>query len=283
VAASITPIRVTVGGKSFDAGGLVAPIAASALFANASFLSGTTQYGDAIQRAEFWQYTQPGAAHSAYHALLGAPTAKSKVAWTAPRSAGFVACQASAPSVCAAFLDINWWDGMVQPLASAIGATSLPIFVAHDVVLCDGRPTANLSNCGIGGYHSAVQTSTGIHTYAYGAWLDSNIFGTGSGFYNTAPLSHEIAEWYNDPFGTNLVPYWSVPSQPQYGCNNALEVGDPLVGVVFKKAPITGGTSQPLQDEAFLSWFAHQVPSIGYKGRYSYLGTFSSPATVCTP
>jgi hypothetical protein len=36
-----------------------------------------------------------------------------------------------------------------------------------------------------------------------------------------------------------------------------------------------------LQDEAFLSWFAHDNPSIGIKGLYSYLGTFTSPSTLC--
>jgi hypothetical protein len=35
------------------------------------------------------------------------------------------------------------------------------------------------------------------------------------------------------------------------------------------------------QDEAFLSWFAHQQPSIGYHGLYTYLGTFGSPAPTC--
>jgi hypothetical protein len=36
-----------------------------------------------------------------------------------------------------------------------------------------------------------------------------------------------------------------------------------------------------LQDEAFLSWFAHQTPSIGIKGQYTYLGTFGEPPPLC--
>jgi len=36
-----------------------------------------------------------------------------------------------------------------------------------------------------------------------------------------------------------------------------------------------------LQDEAFLSWFAHTVPSYGIHGLYSYLGTFTEPADTC--
>ncbi len=88
-------------------------------------------------------------------------------------------------------------------------------------------------------------------------------------------LSHEIAEWYNDPFVDNLTPPWISPIAPQYGCNNFLEVGDPLVGVVFVKH------GYHLQDEAFFSWFAKQPVSWGIKHRYTYLGTFSMPSPTC--
>src|SRR5205085_883509 len=35
------------------------------------------------------------------------------------------------------------------------------------------------------------------------------------------------------------------------------------------------------QDGAFLSWFAHQTPSIGIRDRYTYLGTLTSPSPLC--
>jgi hypothetical protein len=87
-------------------------------------------------------------------------------------------------------------------------------------------------------------------------------------------LSHEVAEWLADPFGS-IVPAWTSPLAPEYGCSNVLEVGDPLVGVNFEK------DGYHLQDEAFLSWFAHDEPSIGINGQYTYLGTFDSPSTLC--
>ena len=34
-------------------------------------------------------------------------------------------------------------------------------------------------------------------------------------------------------------------------------------------------------DEAFFSWFAHESPSRGFGGRYTYLKTFTSPAPGC--
>src|SRR5256886_4358429 len=49
-------------------------------------------------------------------------------------------------------------------------------------------------------------------------------------FQSIHALSHEVSEWLNDPFVNNVVPAWSVPFEPQYGCSNYLETGDPLVG-----------------------------------------------------
>ena len=41
------------------------------------------------------------------------------------------------------------------------------------------------------------------------------------------------------------------------------------------------GLTYHLQDAAFLSWFARQSPSIGYGGRYTFLGTFTTPSPPC--
>jgi hypothetical protein len=95
---------------------------------------------------------------------------------------------------------------------------------------------------------------------------------------NTDILSHEVSEWLHDPFAANAVPAWQSPlplASAFYGCASLLETGDPLADIGFE---VNG---YQLQDEAFLSWFAHQVPSIGIKGQYSYLGTFTEPSPLC--
>lgn len=48
-------------------------------------------------------------------------------------------------------------------------------------------------------------------------------------------LSHEIAEWGDDPFVNNTVEPWLTPTAPQYGCTGVLETGDPVVGIGFAK------------------------------------------------
>jgi hypothetical protein len=87
-----------------------------------------------------------------------------------------------------------------------------------------------------------------------------------------------VAEWFNDPFNSNVVPNWTSPLAPRYGCDNTLEVGDPLVKVVFT---VTGFSGYHLQDEAFFSWFARQSPTIALNGLYTYLGTFKTLSKLC--
>ena len=84
---------------------------------------------------------------------------------------------------------------------------------------------------------------------------------------NAWEVGHEIVELANDPFITNTVPEWSfsLPPLVPNGCSNVLETGDPLERAIFQAQRF--GFTYPLQDEAFLSWFARQTPSIGYAGR----------------
>jgi hypothetical protein len=73
-------------------------------------------------------------------------------------------------------------------------------------------------------------------------------------------------------------PSWESPTPLPaafYGCTHRLETGDPLSEALFD---VNG---YQLQGEAFLSWFAKQVPSTGVNGQYTYLGTFDHPSPVC--
>ena len=141
--------------------------------------------------------------------------------------------------------------------------------LADNIVLCDA------GQCGIGGYHSASTNATGTHTYSYQSFLDPAIFG--STFADTAPMSHELAEWLADPFVDNTVPFWDSPIAPQYPCNNFLEVGRPA-----GRHRATGRRAELPGRGVHLVLHPH-VPSIGWLNRYSWFGTFTSPSPSCTP
>jgi hypothetical protein len=124
------------------------------------------------------------------------------------------------------------------------------------------------------GYHSAT---SGNQTYAFAAYSDPGIF-TASGIRDIHALSHEVGEWMDDPFGNNIVPTWGNVGQVS-GCQNNLEVGDPVTGVAFTVSP-NNFTYHP-EDLVFLPWFSRQSPSSSVNGRYTFLNTFSSPAAAC--
>ena len=270
----LVPVKlVLANGTVYNGESKVKDVLNSPLFRPASFKSGYTQYGDAIQRAEFWKYITTKSPF--YHVWLTPPAVLPTLTLHVPADLGG---QITRPSgVVFGSVDINYLDSQLMGYMQQyhISPRVFPIFLAANVL----GTLNNGTECCIGGYHNAVPnaTNTAIQTYAYATYNDPGFsLKNTKVFTTTDALSHEISEWYNDPFTDNIVPPWSVPSEPQYGCSNVLEVGDPLVGVGFDVG------KYHLQDETFFSWFAHQVPSIGINGQYSYLGTFTTVAPTCT-
>jgi hypothetical protein len=128
-----------------------------------------------------------------------------------------------------------------------------------------------------GGYHTAFQDQFGnVQTYAVAEYDTTRL---SSGSRDITALSHEIAEWMNDPLGNNITPPWGHTGQVS-GCQDNLEVGDPLSGNVTSVTMSNNFTYHP-QQLAFFSWFYRGIPSIGANGWYSNLGKFTSPPPLC--
>ena len=124
--------------------------------------------------------------------------------------------------------DINWLDPYLQStvipsLASkGVGPSTLPIFVLHNFV----EYISTTSDCCGLGYHNDFSAAGGIQAYGLGMYDNSGAF---SGSSDISALSHEIGEWQNNPYTTNPTPLWGNIGQVT-GCQNNLEVGDPLSG-----------------------------------------------------
>lgn len=242
---------------------------------------GTGQYLDAFERAEFWHYTQPTGTNPGYQLKLALKTLPAKTV-TVPAADAYSGYSGySCGNGTLGDININWWSNyldttLIPSLKSAgVGPTTFPIFLTHNVVAYeDNEPTA----CCVLGYHDAITTSSGNQYYAFADYDDSGAFG--SSIQDVEDLAHEIAEWANDPLGTNPTPAWGHVGQVPDGCQANLEVGDPLTGTSIPVV-LNGFTYHP-QELAFFSWFYRQKPSLGVNGWYSDNGTFKTVQPVCT-
>jgi hypothetical protein len=291
----IVPLRlVFADGNVSDLGSTVSNVLASPIFQSGRFTSGTTQYGDAIRRAMFWKYVSK----TDYHVLLGQPTVLPTQTLNVPSSQG-VYLQAGAPigppalglhtATATGVVSDSWFFAAYTQLLNnlKLDPATLPIILSRNVAL---SPKPVPYGPPLLGFHSALNATSAtessavngnkqIQTGIWASYSDPYAIAEGPNIaQNVDILSHEVAEWLHDPFGNDEVPAWQSPlplASLTYGCNSFLETGDPLVDVGFQQ------NGYQLQDEAFLSWFAHDVPSIGIKGQYSYLGTFTEPSPLC--
>ena len=343
VETDITPLVVNVGGRTFDGNSVVAPTLASPQFALNQY--GTTpaataagsfpntprlirgpggvlsqgdrknslQLEDATMRAQFNKTGSSG-----YHLILH-PNVLPAVTINVPSNQGTLL--QSGRGVVFADIDIGWWSSQINNLENSADPTHLPVYLTDNVLLFVGK---NIFNCCVIGYHgtSAVGFGAGsantngngkVQTFAWASYVSAGIYarpngGTDWALQDIHAVSHEIAEWADDPFVNNTVEPWLTPTAPQYGCTGVLETGDPVVAIgfamgtnTFEQGPNPNGTQSAdgyyhPEDEAYLPWFMRTSPNTVSEptqttstniGRYTLMGDlnpfpgFRAPATGC--
>ncbi|MBV8147784.1 MAG: hypothetical protein JO092_01690 [Candidatus Eremiobacteraeota bacterium] len=246
-----------------DATSVASSLPQSPLFTYASYPAGYTQFGDAVMRSEFWSYIGQGADN--YHVLLANPTMEPTVALSVPAADGHTTVTSGSTE---GYVTFSWFiqteeQQIIQELG--IPPTTMTIFVTLDTKVLEPYK----SYCCYSGYHYDIplDTSGGTKTWttAWASITPSDI----------ESLSHEVAEWLNDPFYNNYVPDWRSPESGACGGDD-LEVGDPVTDYSFV---VNGFT---LQDIAFFSWFTRTNPSAGINHWYDLLNHLKSPAQSCT-
>jgi hypothetical protein len=270
------------------------------------------QLEDATMRAQF---NQTGS--SPYHLILN-PNVQAPVTIDVPKNQGTLIV--TGRGVVGADINVSWWSSQIKNLENSADPTHLPIYLTDQVLLYSGSP----SNCCIIGYHGTRATGYGtgsansngnavVQTFAWASWVQPGFYARGNGGTDWAlqdihALSHELAEWGDDPFVNNTVEPWLTPTAPQYGCTGVLETGDPVVGIGFAMGTNTfeqgtnpngsqsaDGYYHP-EDEALLPWFMRTSPNTTSEptqststniGRYTFMGDlnpfpgFRQPATGC--
>lgn len=234
---------------------------------------GVTQYSDAFQRANFWK--DVSAMGGTYHNKLDYKFLPALTLTPGNTESVLYSTSSLCTSVYGG-IDKDWIDFglklyMIGLKSMGIGPTSLVTFMLYNTTMYSH---SNPHDCCIGGYHGAFGSP--VQTYAPFQFDSAGFFGVNSE--NTAIMSHEINEWQDDPLGNNPTPAWGHVGQVS-GCQNNLEVGDPLTGTDYPSVDFLGITYR-LQELAFYSWF-YGPSSIGAGGKYSDNRTFTAAQGAC--
>ncbi len=334
VTVDIIPLNVTVADEAFNGTEVVAATVASPVFAlndygstpfasadnfpnSPRFIKGPggvlsqndagnqLQFADATMRSHF---NQTGS--SPYHLRLN-PVLHDAINIDIPSGQG--AAVQNARGVHAARVKYDWWRGRLQNLQASLGyvdPTHLSLYLTKDLQLyCGNDPLAVCA----GGFHGAgndagegSQNGNGnqpVSTFAWASyaspglnatWAQQDIYG----------VSHEVAEWVNNPFVTNTTPPWGFPTQGNACVSNLLETGDAPVNIGFAmgtnvsfQGPNPNGTQTAdgyyhPTDLLFVPWLMHvapnnisestQSPSANI-GRYTLMGDLNPLAAFHQP
>jgi hypothetical protein len=249
---------------------------------------GTTQYGDAFQRANYWKAS--GAVPHNYHMRLDPVQALPPIVLDfpvgtgigLPQSSSFAGYSNCAPTV---LVDFNYFDAVIDYqtipslTSSGVNSSNFPIFVGGNVLWGQVIGELPIFNAQAAGYHSFSSVDP-AQTYAVAQFGDDNAFT----YPDAVVLSHEIGEWMNDPIGANETAAYAVslPGAAPY-CQINYEVGDALAGTNMPPIKGANGYTYTVQELAFFSYF-YGGPSIGVNGWYSNNNTFKTDAgPVCSP
>jgi hypothetical protein len=210
---------------------------------------GTTQYIDAFQRANFWNFvstTSPDY-HVKFHITKTAPVQT----LTVPAYFGYAAF--GGPGSPIGYVNSSWWDDELGVLLYRLNISTgtLPIFLNYNIV----------EEGGVMGYHSSFGNPAQVYLSA--GFYDQGILSYGG---DIVILSQVMGGTTDDPFINNFVPEWLTPTDLS---GNLLEAGEPLPDVGIGPVVLNNYTYHP-QDLAFLSWFSCAVPSTSVNAWYTF-------------
>ena len=238
-------------------------VLASPLFQPADFFAGghflgKTQYIDAYQRANFFNHLDAG--HD-FHVLLQNPPSVLPVTIDVPLSAGFAIPFGAGTQ---GFVDLDFLKSKLRPWMTVAGTAALPIFLLADTKMTEP-----------GGRHvGASHGFSGKQTYIIANFTPQH---------DILGLTHEVGEWLADPYKESATPPWLNPENDK--CSRDMEIADPINGLnhAFTMETTLGRpVTFHLQDLAFLSWFAHRIPSTSAGGLFSFWGNLTGPPPICT-
>lgn len=259
-------------------GQVIPRVLSSPNFSDAQYPTGPTQFADAVQRAQF-----NAVAAKDWHTILSQPEVLKPLTIDVPRGLAKVYRNRST-GVTYAIVDTNFFVSHLNTILQLenLRPDTLAIALTSNIFLA---PQSDIKKCCVLGFHTSFDMGElaqvkFVQTFIWASWVDQGILGTSLA--DVTPMSHEISEWMNNPFGGNLVPAWQVPNSS--GCQNNLETGDPLALMPNAGYPvlIDGFTYHP-QSQVLLQWFQRGASSDAFEGAFSFpdQSLMTAPSQAC--
>jgi len=266
----------------------VQKVVQSPIFQKYAFATGDTQYGDAIQRAQFYQE----ASAKDWHTLLGQPRVTSPLRITIPPANGYL-LTSKKTGHSLAIVDLDYvqnelFKGLAKTQASP---DELVIALTKNVEFYE---LGDATVCCTWGAHGAQAeaSSKALQPFVLSTYLDPGVV---PNFADIQPITQQLAAWMNNPLHgqqENIFPAWQEPVA-QGGC------GGPGIGTQYRFALPTDGASESnatvvkteageyhLENIALLPWYAQNAhPDTTYQGAYSFPDTsvLKAAAEPCAP
>ena len=259
-------------------GPILPRVRSSPNFRNAEYQTGFTQFADAVQRAQFFR---TGAQD--WHTLLGKPEILHSVTIDVPRGSARVYRNRTTGATYAV-VDTSFFLSHLNTILQLenLRVDALAIALTANVLLA---PKSDIKQCCVLGFHTSFDVGgmaqvKFVQTFIWASWMDPGILGASVA--DVTPMSHEISEWMNNPFGSNVVPPWQPAGGT--GCQNNLETADPLATLpnVGFPVPIEGFTYHP-HNQVLLQWFQRGASSDAIEGAFTFPDTtlVTSPSQPC--
>lgn len=248
-----------------DPAPLLPRLQSSPNFRSARYENGVTQFADAVQRAQFNRTAAPE-----WHTLLREPEILKPLRIVVPRGSARV-YRNPATGVIYAIVDTDFFLSQLNTMIQLerLQPDALAIAITSNIFL---SPQADIKKCCVLGFHTSFDVGElaqlkFVQTFIWASWVDQGILGTSLA--DVTPMSHEISEWMNNPFGSNVVPTWQVPNSTS--CQSNLETGDPLATMPNAGYPvlIDGFTYHP-QSQVMMQWFQRGSASDAIDGAFSF-------------
>ena len=259
--------------------GAVSQLLHSPIFEKFPFATGDTQYGDAVQRAQFYKR-----AKGEWHTLLGAPQLAQPVQIEIPAANGYV-LHSRRTGATLAVADLDFVQKQLfQHLAGAgIGPDKLVVALTRNVAFYS---LGDATVCCSVGTHGVQLDSAGApaHSFVIGSYFDRGVYPR---YLDVQGISQQIAEWLNDPlhgYQPNQFPAWLKPPS-NVGCGGRGESSSYLLEQPTNYLPVSNATEvivrgavYHLQNMALLPWFAQSAATDTFQGAYSFPDTKALPA-----